>query len=402
MSDDSFKWVVLSGCWLLYFVFGLSVTSLAPLVPEITAELNLSRADMGLVLGAWQFVYIFLAIPVGFALQRLGAGKMLILAAMIIAVSGIGRSLAASHWSLLAAVAVFGLGGPVVSAGVPQTVAKWFTGSQRGLAMGIYITAPAIAGIVTYSLTQSTLLPMLGDWRAVLQLWAACSVAAGVIWLLIWLAGRRIAERRTIQNETPKGYRLADAAALFSHRNTWLLLAVGMGVFTIDHGLRNWLPEILRAGGLTAAQAGYLASIAVVFGVIGALVFPALAVAKRRRKVLIGLFLMSAMGCVALQGWSYPLLIAGLVLVGAASGAMMTISILTLIEQDYVGPERAGIAGGIFFSFAEIGGVMGPVMFGLLYDRTGGFEVSLYVLAGIALLLGVLVQAIQPARGRVL
>ena len=104
MSDDGFKWVVLSGCWLLYFVFGLSVTSLAPLVPEITAELNLSRADMGLVLGAWQFVYIFLAIPVGFALQRLGAGRMLILAAVIIAVSGIaGRWLKAIGrcWLLL-------------------------------------------------------------------------------------------------------------------------------------------------------------------------------------------------------------------------------------------------------------------------------------------------------------
>lgn len=398
MSDDSFRWVVLFGCWLLYFVFGLSVTSLAPLVAEITAELNLSRADMGLVLGAWQFVYIFLAIPVGFALQRLGAGRMLILAAVIIAVSGISRSLAESHWSLLAAVAIFGLGGPVVSAGVPQTVSKWFTGSQRGLAMGIYITAPPIAGIVTYSLTQSTLLPMLGNWRAVLQLWAFFSIAAGVIWSLIWLAGRRIAVKRATQSAAPQGYRLADAAGLFSHRNTWLLLAVGMGVFTIDHGLRNWLPEILRAGGLTAAQAGYLASIAVVFGVIGALVFPALAVAKRRRKVLICLFVMSAMGCIALQGWSYPMLVSGLVLVGAASGAMMTISILTLIEQDYVGPERAGIAGGIFFSFAEIGGVMGPVMFGLLYDRTGGFDAPLYVLAAVALLLCVLVQAIRPTR----
>lgn len=396
MSEDGFRWVVLSGCWLLYFVFGLSVTSLAPLVPEITADLGLSRADMGLVLGAWQFVYIFLAIPVGFALQRLGAGRMLILAAIIIAMSGIGRSLAESHWSLLAAVAVFGLGGPVVSAGVPQTVSKWFAGNQRGLAMGIYITAPAIAGIVTYSLTQSTLLPMLGDWRAVLRLWALCSVAAGVIWLLIWLAGRRISRAQSTHGAAHKGYRLADAAGLFSQRNTWLLLAVGMGVFTIDHGLRNWLPEILRAAGLTAAQAGYLASIAVVFGVIGALVFPALAVANRRRKVLICLFAMSAMGCVALQGWSYPLLVSGLVLVGTASGAMMTISILTLIEQDYVGPERAGIAGGIFFSFAEIGGVMGPVMFGLLYDRTGGFDASLYVLAAIALLLCVLVQAIRP------
>ncbi len=398
MSDDGFRWVVLFGCWLLYFVFGLSVTGLAPLVPEITADLNLSRSDMGLVLGAWQFVYIFLAIPVGFALQRLGAGRMLILAAAIIAVSGLARSLADSHWSLLAAVAVFGLGGPVVSAGVPQTASKWFTGSQRGLAMGIYITAPAIAGVVTYSLTQSTLLPMLGDWRAVLQLWAWCSIAAGVIWLLIWLAGSRISVKRSAQSAAPQGYRLRDAAGLFSHRNTWLLLTVGMGVFTIDHGLRNWLPEILRAGGLTAAQAGYLASIAVVFGVIGALVFPAFAVAKRRRQVLSSVFAMSAVGCIALQGWSYPLLVTGLVLVGAASGAMMTISILTLIEQDYVGPERAGIAGGIFFSFAEIGGVMGPVMFGLLYDRTGGFDASLYVLAAIAVLLCVLVQAIRPAR----
>ncbi len=389
---------MLFGCWLLYFVFGLSITSLAPLVPEITAELNLSLADMGMVLGAWQFIYIFLAIPVGFALQRLGAGKMLILAAVIIAVSGICRSLAAGHWSLLMAVALFGLGGPIVSAGVPQTVSKWFSGSQRGLAMGIYITAPPLAGIVTFSLTQSVLLPLLGDWRAILQLWAACAVVAGVIWLLIWVSGRRIADEHINTGGAVRSYGLADAVGLFSHRNTWLLLAVGTGVFTIDHGLRNWLPEILRAGGLPAAEAGYLASIAVACGVIGALVFPAIAVAKRRRKVLISMFVTSAAGCILLQGWSYPLLVAGLMLVGTASGAMMTISMLTLIEQNYVGSERAGMAGGIFFSFAEIGGVSGPVMIGILHDHTGGFEVSLYLLAGIALSLCVLVQAMQPVR----
>lgn len=398
MNDGGFKWVVLAGCWLLYFVFGLSVTSLAPLVGEITADLNLSRADMGLVLGAWQFVYIFLAIPVGFALQRLGAGRMLILAAAIIAVSGIGRSVADSHWALLAAVAVFGLGGPVVSAGVPQTVSKWFAGSQRGLAMGIYITAPPIAGIVTYSLTQSFLLPALGDWRAVLRVWAICSVIAGVAWLLIWMAGRRIAQQQPGADDALRAYRLADAAGLLSHRNTWLLLGVGAGVFTIDHGLRNWLPEILRSSGLSAEQAGYMASIAVVCGVAGALVFPAIAVAQRRRKVLMSMFVMAAAGCVLLQGWSYPLLVGGLILTGAASGAMMTISILALIEQDYVGPERAGIAGGIFFSFAEIGGVSGPVMLGLLHDYTGGFTASLYLLAAIAMVLCALVYLLQSSQ----
>ena len=169
--------------------------------------------------------------------------------------------------------------------------------------------------------------------------------------------------------------------------------------FTIDHGLRNWLPEILRSSGLSAEQAGYMASIAVVCGVIGALVFPAMAVARRRRKVLMAIFAMSAAGCILLQGWSYPLLVAGLVLTGAASGAMMTISILALIEQPYVGPERAGIAGGIFFSFAEIGGVSGPVMLGLLQDYTGGFTASLYLLAAMAVAMCVLVHLLRPVQG---
>ena len=65
----------------------------------------------------------------------------------------------------------------------------------------------------------------------------------------------------------------------------------------------------------------------------------------------------------------------------------MTLLMLTLVELPEVGDGRAGVASGMFFSAAEIGGVLGPLGIGILYDTSGGFDSSLWSLAGVALLL---------------
>ena len=49
-----YPWVVLFGVWLMYFSFGVSIASMAPLVAEITTDLGMSNSGMGRVLGAWQ------------------------------------------------------------------------------------------------------------------------------------------------------------------------------------------------------------------------------------------------------------------------------------------------------------------------------------------------------------
>ena len=78
---------------------------------------------------------------------------------------------------------------------------------------------------------------------------------------------------------------------------------------------------------------------------------------------------------------------AGLVLDGVARSSMMTVLILTLVEIQGVGEESIGTAGGLFFAVAEIGGVGGPVMLGVLYDATGGFSVGLGFLTVVSFLL---------------
>ena len=65
----------------------------------------------------------------------------------------------------------------------------------------------------------------------------------------------------------------------------------------------------------------------------------------------------------------------------------MTVLILTLVELPGIGEQRAGVASGLFFAAAEVGGVLGPLGIGISYDMSGAFTHSLVAMSGVALLL---------------
>jgi nitrate/nitrite transporter NarK len=55
-------------------------------------------------------------------------------------------------------------------------------------------------------------------------------------------------------------------------------------------------------------------------------------------------------------------------------------------ELEGVGPRLTGVAVGVVFAGGELGGFLGPVVVGALYDLTGTYAVGLGVLgaAGVA------------------
>ena len=65
----------------------------------------------------------------------------------------------------------------------------------------------------------------------------------------------------------------------------------------------------------------------------------------------------------------------------------MTVLVLTLGELPEVGEQRVGAATGLFFSATGVGGVIGPLGMGVLYDASGGLHLSLSALATVACLL---------------
>ena len=391
-AADPYRWAILGGVWLLYFCFGLTTASMAPLVLPITTALGISHGVMGVVLGAWPLVYIAAAAPCGALMDRLGPRRTLVLAMGVIALSAALRGLATGQLSLFLAVAVFGLGGPLVSIGAPKLVALWFAGNERGLAMGLYLSGPSLGTITALSLSNAVLMPLVGgNWRVIMFLYAAMALLAALAWFAISAHPASIEVERRIAAE-PKRSQLHVFVALMRLPQVRLILLMSVGIFFFNHGLNNWLPEILRTGGMGPAAAGYWASIPTAVGIVGALLIPRLATPERRLAILAALFVSAGAASLLLHGSGLPLAV-GLICQGVARSSMMAVAVLVLMETREVGARHTGSASGLFFSAAEIGGVLGPVTIGLLYDASGGFAIALYLLTAIcALLLLLLVR----------
>ena len=185
-ATSSVRWVLLAGVWLIYFCFGMTVASIAPLVTPIGRDLGISNAVMGVILGAWPLVYIVAALPSGMLLDRIGVRAGLLLAALFMTLSLAARGLAQEPWQLLLAVGLFGIGGPMISIGAPKAIARLFPDAARGTAMGLYMTGPAFGGIWALSLTNSVLLPAAGgEWRLVFAMHAIVTLLSGAVWLAL-------------------------------------------------------------------------------------------------------------------------------------------------------------------------------------------------------------------------
>jgi CP family cyanate transporter-like MFS transporter len=375
---------MLAGVWLVYGCFGATSAAIAPLVSHITEELKLSHTEMGSILGAWQFVYIGAAIPCGALLDRLGARRGLTLGALVVAASGIARGFATDYPTMLLAVAAFGIGGPLVSVGAPKVISQWFAGRERGLAMGLYNVGQAVGTIGALLLTSSVGLALAGgNWRLVLIFYGVVALVVALVWYAISGHGASRAMERSLAGPRPKQGKVFLELLRVPALRTILYLAFGTFFFT--HALTNWLPEILRFGGMDLASAGLWASVPVVVGIVGALVFPRLAVPRRRLAIIAALFVAQMLAPLLIEwGAGLPLAL-GLILQGLARGSLSIVVVLMLMELPEVDHNRMGAAAGLYFTAGEIGGVLGPLSIGTLYDLTGGFAAGLTCLAALCL-----------------
>tara|TARA_B100000686_G_scaffold298661_1_gene331866 strand:- start:390 stop:1652 length:1263 start_codon:yes stop_codon:yes gene_type:complete len=386
-TPHRYRWAMLVGVWLLYFAFALSIASMAPIVYRVMSDLDMNRAEMGTVLAAWQLTYIFCSVPCGSLLDRFGPRRTMFIACIVIAISVALRAEALDYFSLLLAVMVFGLGGPLISSGAPKVVSLWFTGKERGLAMGIYFTGNASGGIVVIALTNSVFLPIAGgEWRELMFAYAFFVIAVGIIWLAISAhpASRTVEKQLSAE---PKQNSREVFVELLKDPFVRLVLLMGLFILFYNHGMNHWLPDLLQSYGMSPSEAGYWAATPTLFGMIASLSLPRMATPEKRFSILLALFLCAAVATIMVWSASGPFLAIGLVLQGMCRGAMTSISILLLIESGDGNTSRVGAASGLYFSVGEIGGVLGPVSMGALAHATGGFDASLFMMFGVALLL---------------
>ena len=211
---------------------------------------------------------------------------------------------------MLIAVALFGVGGPMISIGGPKTISEWFHGKSRGTAIGIYTTGPWIGGLFAVALTNSWVMPLVGNsWRLTFVVYGLYTMGVGILWGIL---ARKCGP--PAPDEGPGIYPVFRG--LFGVRNVQALLLMALLAFAIGHGFSSWLPNILENTGMSASQAGFAASIPLATGIPAILLIPRF-VPSRLRGYMIAIFGL--------------LTTVNLVLVMFASGVALYTALATLV-----------------------------------------------------------------------
>ncbi len=392
-----YRWVLFSAVCGIYFAFGVVVMSIPPLVGEVRADLDLSRGAMGLALGAWQLVYIVSAPICGRMLDRLGVHRGILLGASIVAVSGVARAAAGGLATFLVAIALFGIGGPLISAGAPKAVGLWFGEErERRLAIGTYSTMPAIGGMATLVLSNSVFMPLTGSWRTTVLVETGAVVVATAVWLVI--SGR--APEAPIHVAPIDIAGAAGRRALLADPEVRTVLALGLGVFFVGHGLGGWMPEVLREhSGFSAMAAANWTALGGLVGVLASLLVPRRVERSRMPNAMAAMFLLIAVALVALLVLPtsldpLPVAVAGL------RSALVPLILIGLMESGSVTPANTGVAYGLWFAVAEIGGFAGPFVLGAVADSPAGFAGAFGLVAVVCVALLVPTARLRRFSGR--
>lgn len=373
------RWWMLGSLWTLYLSFGLVAGSLAPLLDRVRVDLGMSRGAIGAALGAWPFIYLFVAIGAGRILDRVGLRWGLTIGALGIAASGFARAAAQGTLSLWAAVALFGLGGPFISIGAPKLVAEWFDETERGRAVGLYSTASSTGAVVALVLA-GPLRMAFGSWRWVLFAFGCVGIVAGIAWA--WIARVPSPGPVTLHNDRPAWELLRD-------RTVRWVMVLAVGVFFVGHSLGGWMPEMLRTSGWSETGAAWVVAAGVLCGIGASVVIPPLATASRRGPMLAVLLVLLAIAIWPLWTDAQAAHLVVAPLIGMARVTLVPISMLILMSSPAVDARRMGAAGGLFFTAGEIGGVAGPWLMGVTRDLADDFIWSLMMLSALAAVLAV-------------
>ena len=377
--------------WLSYIAFGAVARSIFPLVTPIQRDLGLSYAQMGLILGSWQLTYILIAIIAGTILDRWGVRKSIFAGAIVIGLSATLRYYANSFPVLLATVALFGAGGPMISIGGPKAISEWFFGRSRGTAVGIYTTGPWIGGLLALSLTNSLVMPLVGNnWRLAFVCYGMMTFLIGLLW---WFKAR--------EPETSIKMERVPINTVFRNlirvKTVWILLVMALFSFAVGHGFSSWLPKILETRGMTASTAGLIASIPLITGIPAVLVFPRLVPPRLRGRVIALCALLTIVNLMIVVKASGALLYTGLIILGIFNSPFMPLMLLILMDSPEIEAKHMGSAGGMFFCVAEIGGFAGPLIMGILVDITSTFLAGAVFLACLSFAIFIMTFFLEKA-----
>lgn len=371
----------LTGIILTALSIRTGVAALSPLATTIELDIPL----VGLPLGALGMIPP-LAFSLAAAFSPWLARKVTIEGAAVVVaglaiIAHLWRGFSPNYASLFVATIVLMLSsgiGNVILPALVKLYAPRAVGAMTAAyatAMAISATAPTVAGV------------WMADafgWRLSLATWALISFVGAIPWLVVIPFAKR---RGIAEAELNATLPIPLAAVSLSRSPTALSIMVIFGVSgATAYTAFSLLPLMLSdIGGLGRTEAALALGLFSIMGLPLSLLIPPFAVKPGRAGLLVGVAILTGV-----VGWSGLLLIPGTLLylwVTLLAIAPMTFHLsLTLIGQrtknHFSALQLSGYVNRAGYLFAAVG----PLLVGLGYQLTGGWEISIIALIVLSLL----------------
>jgi MFS family permease len=370
---------------------------------ELEAEFGWSRATIAGASSTSLLVMGFMAVLAGRLNDRVGPRWLLTASALFYGIGYLLFSRLQAPWQLYLVYGLLvGIGLSTHDVVTLSTVARWFT-RRRGLASAI-VKVGTGCGQLLVPLAVAALVAGFG-WRT------ACWIFGAAALVVLAAAAQRMRpdpQSMGLQVDGVAGHAnpahptelRPDAHAGAAARSPlfWILCCSQFIVFTCLITITiHIVPHAADLGAPRALAAGVISAIGGI-SVLGRLAVGGAIDRIGGRRALIGCYVALFASLVWLQFATAPwMLYAFAALYGVAHGGFFTVTSPTVAE--FFGTRAHGALFGIVLMCGSIGGAIGPLAAGAVFDATGSYRIAFGVLLGLALIGLALVSRLPPMRG---
>lgn len=360
-------WLLLLGLVLVALNLRPALSSMAPVLGQVSDGLGLSAAQAGL-LTTLPVLCLGLFAPLAPMLaRRLGSERVVLGILATLALGIVLRSVLGTTGLFLGSL-VAGASIGIIGVLLPGIVKRDFP-QHAGTLTGVYTMALCLGAAMAAGATVP-LAHALGDnWAPALGFWMLPAVLAMLVWL---------PQARNGHGVHKVAYRVRG---LWRDPLAWqVTLYMGLQS-SLAYIVFGWLPSILIGRGLSPTQAGLVLSGSVIMQLVSSLAAPWLATRGRDQRLAIVVVMLVTLcglfGCLyaplsGLWGWA--------VLLGLGQGGTfaLALTLIVLRSRDaHVAANLSSMAQGVGYTLAS----MGPFAVGLVHDLTGGWNALGWVFA---------------------
>jgi ACS family tartrate transporter-like MFS transporter len=392
---------------LAYFFAYLDRVNLGFAALTMNAELKFSPTVFGWGAGIFFIGYFIFEIPSNLALEKFGASRWIarimvtwgIISALTAMVSG-ERSFYILRFLLGVAEAGF-------FPGIILYLTYWFPAEYRARFLGAFAVAVPVSTVIGAPVS-GLLLGLDGamglkGWQWLFVVEGIPSVLLGIVtWFYLtdppekadWLNAEQkawLASELQAENAAKQAVRPLSLGQALSSGKVIALSLIYFGYVGAVYGMQFWLPQIVKAFGLTNAQTGFVTAIPYLFGTIAMILWARHSDATRERVAHVGGPLLVTALALGVSSYITDPSMTMIVLTVAAIGMFCTFAVFWTLPTAWLSGTAAAGAIALINSIGNLAGFGGPYLIGWVKETTGNTSAGLLVLSLLPLAAGLLV-----------